>query len=61
MIDFMILGSTNVELLKLKPHKENFFSSVRVTYMLRLWQVYQVAQVVTDKTGISFPKRLVYT
>jgi len=43
----MILGSTNVELLKLKPHKENFFSSVRVTYMLRLWQVYQVAQVVT--------------
>jgi len=29
--------------------------------VLRLWQVYQVAQVVTGKTGISFPKRLVYT
>jgi len=29
--------------------------------LLRLWQVYQVAQVVTGKTGISFPKRLVYT
>ena len=29
--------------------------------VLRLWQVYQVAQVVTGKTGISFSKRLVYT
>jgi len=32
-----------------------------MTYMLRLWQVYQVAQVVTGKIGILFPKRLVYT
>jgi len=32
MIDFMILGTTNVRLLKLKLHRENLFSSVRVTY-----------------------------
>jgi len=29
--------------------------------LLRLRQVYQVAQVVIGKTVISFPKRLVYT
>jgi len=29
--------------------------------LLRLWQVYQAAQVITGKTGILFPKRLVYT
>jgi len=34
---------------------------LRTCVLLRLWQVYQVVQVVTGKTGISFPKRLVYT
>jgi len=27
--------------------------------LLRLWQAYQISQVVTSKTGLSFPKRLV--
>jgi len=31
----LILGSTNVGLLKLKSYKENFFSSFRVTYTIQ--------------------------
>ena len=39
--------------LNVQPHLYVFSS------LLRLWQMYQVAQVVTDKTKISFSKRLV--
>jgi len=49
--------------IKILPRVKLMLCYVAVTVwcMLRLWQVYQVAQVVTGKTGISFPKRIVYT
>jgi len=51
---------THSKLVVVLEEIEDLFTEP-TSLLLRLWQVYQVVQVVTGKTRISFPKRLVYT
>jgi len=57
----LLFESNSIEFRNFQQHIRTYNMMFAFTSLLGLWQVYQVAQVVTGKFGISFPKRLVYT